>query len=124
MNISQQQTSRAGPRLWAATTAAGGAVMLSRPQPVARLASGSGATPNAAIVRILGARQLLQGIVLLIRPAALLVAGGLVVDVLHATSMVAAAVIWPGYRRAALTSAAVTGASAAAGALVLRGAPR
>ena len=50
--------------------------------------------------------------------------GGLAVDVLHATSMVAAAVIWPGYRRAALTSAAVAGASAVAGALILRGAPR
>ena len=38
-----------------------------------------------------------------------LVIGAVAVDVLHATSMVAAAVIWPGYRRAALTSAAVAG---------------
>ena len=108
-------------KMWAAATVAAGAVMLLRPHDVARLASGTGSTPDAAVVRILGGRQLLQGIVLLIRPAPLLVVGALVVDGLHAASMVAAAVIWPGYRRAALTSAAVAGTSAVAGALTLRG---
>jgi hypothetical protein len=35
------------------------------------------------------------------------------IDVLHALTMLAAARIWPQYRRAALTSAAVAGVSAA-----------
>jgi hypothetical protein len=115
---------RVAARIWAAATAAAGAVALLRPQTVAGLVSGTGSTPDTAVVRILGGRQLLQGGAILIRPAPLFVIGGLTVDVLHATSMVAAAAIWPGYRRAALTSAAVAATSAVAGALVLRGVPR
>jgi hypothetical protein len=111
-------------RIWGAATAAVGALTLVRPGPVARLVSGTGPTPETAVVRILGGRQLLQGTAVLIRPAPALVIGALAVDVLHATSMVAAALIWPGYRRAELTSAAVAAASALAGALVLRGVPR
>ncbi len=114
----------AAARSWGATTAAVGALALLRPRRVAGLASGGGSAPDTPVVRILGARQLLQGGVLVIRPAPLLVIGGLVVDVLHAASMVAAAVIWPGYRRAALASAAVAGTSAVAGALILRATPR
>jgi hypothetical protein len=94
--------------------------MLSRPQAVARLVSGTGSTPGAAVVRILGARQLLQGTVVLIRPAPLLVIGGLAVDALHAASMVSAAVIWPDYRRPTLISAAAAGTSAVVGALIVR----
>jgi hypothetical protein len=93
--------------------------MLARPQAVARLVSGTGSTPDPAVVSILGGRQLLQGTALLIRPAPLLVIGGLAVDALHAASMVAAAMIGPGYRRAALASAAAAGTSAVAGALIL-----
>jgi hypothetical protein len=115
---------RVGVRIWAAATATAGAVTLIRPHAVARLVSGTGSTPVAPVVRILGARQLLQGTAVLIRPAPALVIAALAVDVLHATSMVAAAVIWPGYRRAALTSAAVASTSAVAGALSLRGAHR
>ena len=115
---------RVGLRIWAAATATAGAVIMVRPQAVSRLVSGTGSTPDAAVVRVLGGRQLLQGAAVLIRPAPALIIGALAVDVLHATSMVAAALIWPGYRRAALTSAAVAAASAVAGALVLSGAPR
>ena len=115
---------RVGLRIWAAATATAGAVIMVRPQAVSRLVSGTGSTPDAAVVRVLGGRQLLQGAAVLIRPAPALVIGALAVDVLHATSMVAAALIRPGYRRAALTSAAVAAASAVAGALVLSGAPR
>ena len=110
-----------GLRIWAAATATAGALIMLRPQAVSRLVSGTGSTPDAAVVRVLGGRQLLQGAAVLIRPAPALIIGALAVDVLHATSMVAAALIWPGYRRAALTSAAVAAASAVAGALVLRG---
>jgi hypothetical protein len=117
----RQHTRGVGTRLLAACTAAAGAVMLLGPHAVARLASGTGSIPDAAVVRILGGRQLLQGTALLIRPAPPLLTAGLGVDALHAASMVAAAVIWPGYRRAALTSAAVAGGSAVAGALIMRG---
>jgi hypothetical protein len=111
-------------RIWGAATAVVGAATLLRPADVARLVSGPGSTPNTAVLRVLGGRQLLQGAAVLIRPAPMLVIGGSAVDVLHAISMIAAGVISPGYRRAALVSAAVAGASAAAaaGALVLRGA--
>ena len=76
------------------------------------------------MIRILGGRQLLQGTAVLIRPTALLVIGGLAVDVLHATTMLAAAAIWPGYRRAALASAAIAGTSAVGAVLILRTTPR
>jgi hypothetical protein len=105
-------------------TTAAGALTVFRPQAVARLVSGTGFTPDTLVVRILGGRQLLQGTAVLIRPTPALVLGAAVVDVLHATSMIAAALIWPRYRRAALGSAAVAGASAAAGALILCGALR
>ena len=124
MTTAPHGTPRVGTRIWAAATAAAGAATLLRPHTVARLVSGSAPAPDTAVVRILGGRQLLQGTVLLIRPTSLLVIGGLAVDVLHATSMLAAAVIWPGYRRAALASAAVAGTSAVAGALILRTTPR
>ena len=99
----------AAARVWGAATAAVGAAALLRPRTVAEAVSGGGSAPDPAVVRVLGGRQLLQGTAVLIRPAPLFVIGGVAVDVLHATSMVAAAVIWPGYRRAALTSAAVAG---------------
>jgi hypothetical protein len=50
------------------------------------------------------------------------VVGGLAVNVLHWASKVAAAVIWPGNRRAALTAAGMAGASAVVGAQILRSA--
>ena len=114
----------AGASVWGAATAAVGATALLGAQRVAKAVSGGSGVPDAAVVRLLGGRQLVQGAAILIRPARPLLIGALTVDVLHAASMVAAAVIWPGYRRAALTSAAVAGASAAAGALILRGTHR
>ncbi|ACV80000.1 hypothetical protein [Nakamurella multipartita] len=124
MTTPGRATPRRAARTWATVTAAAGAVTVFRPQAVARLVSGTGPTPDTPVVRILGGRQLLQGTAVMIRPTQALVTGAAVVDVLHATSMIAAALIWPRYRRAALGSAAVAGASAAAGALVLRGARR
>jgi hypothetical protein len=111
-------------RVWGAATAAVGTAALLRPRTVAEAVSGGGREPDAAVVRGLGGRQLLQGTAVLIRPAPALVIGGVAVDVLHGASMVAAAVIWHGYRRAALVSAVVAGSSAIAGALILRGALR
>jgi len=107
-------------RIWGAATAVVGATAMLRAHHMAGAVSGGGTVPDAAVVRFLGGRQLLQGTAVLIRPEPPLMIGALAVEVLHATSMVTAAVIWPGYRRAALTSAAVAAASAVAGALILR----
>jgi len=107
--------------MWAAVTAATGAVTLLFPRPVARLVSGRGAAPDPRLVRILGARQLLQGGAVLIDPAPRLVAAGCGIDVAHGASMVLAAGIWPEHRTAALISGAVAGTSAAAAASILVG---
>ena len=115
---------RAWARVWGAATAAVGATALLGGQRVAKAVSGGSGVPDAAVVRMLGGRQLLQGAAILIRPARPLLIGAVTVDVLHAASVVAASVVWPGYRRAALTSAAVASASAAAGAVILRGTHR
>lgn len=124
MTTPRRNTRRTAARAWATVTAAAGAVTVLRPQAVARLVGGTGSTPAALVVRMLGGRQVLQGTAVLIRPTPALVTGATVVDALHATSMIAAALIWPRYRGAALGSAAVAGTSAAAGALVLRGVRR
>jgi hypothetical protein len=106
-------------RIWGAGTAALGTATLLAPQTLGKAVGG--AAPDPAVVRLLGGRQLVQGAAVLIRPTHLLVIVGVAVDILHATSMVAAAVIWPGYRRAALTSAAAAASSAIAGALIVSG---
>lgn len=107
--------------MWAAATAAVGVAAILRSGPVARLVAGRGTAPDARLVRILGARQLVQGGATLIRPTRHLVAIGGGVDVIHGASMVLAAVIWPEHRTAALISAGVAGTSAAAAALILVG---
>lgn len=75
---------------------------------------GLGAPP--AVVRLLGARMALQGLVLRRvgedRRRAFRV--GAATDGLHAASMVAAAMVWSRYRRPALVSAAVAATTAAA----------
>lgn len=112
---------RAATRRWATVTATVGAVALLFPRPVARLVSGRGAAPDPRLVRILGARQLVQGGAVLIHPAPGLVAVGCGIDVAHGASMVLAAGIWPNHRTAALISGAVAGTSAAAAAVILGG---
>ena len=88
---------------------------------MARLVSGRGSVPDTAVVRVLGGRQLVQGTAVILRPAPILVIVAVAVDVLHAASMVAAALIWPGYRNAAVASATLAGASAVTGILIGRG---
>jgi uncharacterized protein YjeT (DUF2065 family) len=108
-------------RIWGAATAAVGAATLLRPRTAARLVSGGGSVPDTALVRVLGGRQLVQGTVVVLRPVPILVIGAVAVDAVHAASMLAAALAWPGYRNAALASATAAGASAVAGTLILRG---
>lgn len=106
-------------RIWAASTAVIGTVTLIRPHAVASFVSGAH-RPNDTIVRVLGTRQLVQAIVLSIRPRPLVIAGAITVDVLHAVSMVGLTVLEPAYRRSALASAATAAASAAAGIVLSR----
>lgn len=105
-------------RIWALSTSMLGAVTVIRPDAVASFVSGGEDLPNANVVRLLGTRQLVQGIVLGLRPLPLVIAGAITVDVLHAISMVGLTAVRPAYRRSALASAATAAASAAAGILV------
>lgn len=96
-----------------------GAATLVRPAAVAGVVSGGASTPPAGVVRVLGGRQLVQGVAVAVRPGRrFLLTGGSVVDALHAASMIAVARWRPRYRRPALASAAVAGASAVVGSLI------
>ncbi len=73
--------------------------------------------PALPVTRLLGARHLIQGAVSAPRPTVAVLALGIEVDLLHSLSMIGVAVADRRHRRAALTSAAVAGAFAAAGGL-------
>jgi hypothetical protein len=93
-----------------------GAALLVRPRESAAAVLGGAPIPPEPIIRVLGGRRAAQQLVLLLRPGigTGTVAAG--VDVIHALSMGIAAVLWPEYRRAALTSAGVaTGSALVAG---------
>jgi hypothetical protein len=116
-------TGTAPARIWGAATATIGAAMLTQPAAVTRIVTGvdGPGTPNLMIVRVLGGRQVLQGIAVLASPdRSLVTTGGSITDLLHAASMVAAAIVWPRYRRPALVSATIAGASTVAGFLTSR----
>jgi hypothetical protein len=109
-------------RIWGAATAAIGAAMLARPVVASRMVGAHGAErPNPTIVRVLGGRQLLQGAAVLALPArSFVLIGGSIIDMLHASSMLAASALWPRYRRAGSASAVIAGTSAAAGFVISR----
>lgn len=96
-----------------------GLVVLAAPRWSSRLAGGT--EPPSAVVRVLGARRVLQELVLLARPSPGVVLAAAGVDVIHAGSMLAATRLWPQYRRAELTSAAVSVGSALVTVLAGRG---
>jgi hypothetical protein len=91
-----------------------GAALLARPDAVAGAVLGGSPVPPLPVIRVLGARSLLQQLVLLLRPSRGVGRAATGVEVLHALSMGAAAVAWPEYRRAELLSAGM----AAGGAVV------
>jgi len=95
-----------------------GALLLTQPPPVIRLIAGDRDVPPPWIIRILGVRTLAQGTAEYLRPSRDVLILGVAVDLAHAASMVAAATVWPHYRRAALISAGSAATSAALGALV------
>jgi len=89
--------------------AAWGGALLIAPRPALRLL-GAGDVPvsGLVVVRVLGARQVLQAVITRARPARpVLIAGG-VTDTLHFLSDVLLAAVQPRWRRPALTDAALT----------------
>lgn len=89
-----------------------GTALLVAPEQAAEMVLGGAAAPPTPVLRVLGARSAVQQAVLLLHPSRGLGRLGAGVDVLHALSMVGAAVVWPSYRRAALTSGGVALGSA------------
>ncbi|MBT0773412.1 hypothetical protein KIH74_30985 [Kineosporia sp. J2-2] len=97
-------------RVIALAGAAFGAALLLRPAGVIRAVGADPATPGLLpAARVLGARHLAQAAAVGLRPGA--PAGwAVLIDTLHAASMIGLAAVAPGHRRAALASAAVAGA--------------
>lgn len=96
------------------------AVLLASAPPALRRVAGDCGVPPTWIVRVLGARTLVQGAAETVRPTPAVLRVGVAVDVTHAASMLLAAWRWPRYRRAALVSAGAAASSALAGALLAR----
>jgi hypothetical protein len=100
-------------------TGIAGAVLVLRPRQISRRTRGSGLVPPPSIVRVLGSRYLIQGAVQTMWPRREVWKLSCAADVLHASTMVAAALARPQYRSAAcasllfaVTSATCTGALA------------
>jgi hypothetical protein len=89
------------------------AALLVRPRGVAAALAGR-PTPPAWLVRLLGARQLVQQLVVLAVPTPAVARVAAAVDGVHALSMLGATALAPRHRRAELVSAGVAVASAAA----------
>jgi hypothetical protein len=88
-----------------------GAALLVRPRETVPALCGDAPVPPTALVRVLGARQLAQELVVLAVPSRTVRLVAAATDALHAASMVAAALVWPRFRRPALTSAAIAAGS-------------
>ncbi len=116
-------------RMFAAGLAAAqcltGTVMLGWPQPVGRAVGGApGRAPAGWVVRVLGIRILVQGVILIARPSRAVALASAGIDAVHGLSMLAVAAGGRRYRRAALSSAAAAALSAAASARLARTASR
>ena len=105
-------------RILARTHLVQAALLLTQPLDVLRLMVGGRDVPPLWIVRLLGVRTLAQSAAEVTRPRRDVLVIGVGLDVAHAASMLAAAKVWPRYRRAALISAASATASAVVGAVL------
>jgi hypothetical protein len=99
-------------RAVAAGLGAANLLLLTRPDAVLSALSVPPPGPPRWVVRLLGARGLVQQAAVVIAPTRRLVLGGAVVDGLHAATMVLTAAVSPRHRRAAGISAAAATASA------------
>lgn len=100
-----------------------GALLLTRPAGTVAPVADSRHVPTA-VARVLGGRHVVQGAVQLGWPVSGVLTASIVVDALHATSMVGLAALRPGYRRPAALSAAVASGSGALSALARQRARR
>ena len=99
-------------RLAVTLEAGAGTVLLLRPGTLIDLTGASADRPTRRVLQVLGARQLLQALVIGLRPSPKRLAVGASIDVLHASSMVLAAAVLPGHRRLAALSAGQAGVCA------------
>jgi hypothetical protein len=107
-------------RILAAERVLLGSALVISPATLAHVAAGNQSTPPTWIARVLGLRLLTQGMAELAFPRPRVFIAGSVIDVLHAVSMLAPAVVAPRYRRIALTSAAEAAVAATVAALTVR----
>jgi hypothetical protein len=98
-----------------------GLALLARPEQVVEAVTEGHGVPAKHVVRILGARLALQGILLALLPRHRIVTACAAVDLTHAASMYALCRARPRYRRAALASALAATASGALTAAAARG---
>ncbi len=101
-------------RAVSAVLGAGGLTMLVAPSWVVGHLSLGRSAPSSLIVRVLGARSLVQHALIIARPTRQAVQVGAVFDGLHAASMAPAAALWPRFRQAAGVSAGFAVLSAVA----------
>lgn len=103
-------------RWFSATRMLWGALLLVDPHRAFWIASGSHASGAATVVvRALGLRHVAQASVCMAVPTADALVAGAGVDALHGLTMVAVAIVSPGYRRPALISAVTATAAMATG---------
>lgn len=96
-----------------------GIVLVTKPEAVAS-AVADVRVPDAAVIRLLGGRYILQGTAQLARPGAAVLGTSVIVDGLHAASMFGLAAYRADYRRPALLSAAAATGAATVTALAVR----
>jgi hypothetical protein len=89
-----------------------GLALLNAPASTVLAATGPGPVPPEPIIRVLGGRRVLQHVLVGSTSSSAIAWASVATDVLHSASMVAAARIWPQYRRAELTSAGIAAGSA------------
>jgi hypothetical protein len=94
-----------------------GLALLTAPTSTVLAATGPGPVPPEPIIRVLGARRVLQHVLVAGTSSPAIAWASVATDVLHCASMVAAARIWPQYRRAELTSAGIAAGAAVVTAL-------
>jgi hypothetical protein len=98
-----------------------GGLLVTAPRTVLRVLT-DGAGSEAPVVRVLGARHVVQGAVELARPTPATLRVGAAVDLLHATTCAAAVAFSPTWRRPALLDG--TGAVALATAALIQAGSR
>ena len=93
-----------------------GSLLLTEPQRMFRMVSGSpGTGASTVVVRALGLREVVQASVTLVAPTSPVLRTGAVVDAIHALTMLALGMASRRYRRPALLSAASATAQTVAG---------